>query len=81
MCKIKEEPTSKRLDASPEINIPLLTPSDLDKHVKDIQKIVADNIERMKRNQEDLERRQKDIERRKSEITENTKKKYYTICR
>ncbi len=74
MCKIKEEPTSKRLDASPEINIPLLKPSDLDKHIKDIQKIVADNIERMKRNQEDLERRQKDIEKRKSEITENTKK-------
>jgi len=74
MCKIKEDPTSKRLDASPEINIPLLNPSDLDKHVKDIQRIISENNERIKRNQEDLERRQKDIEKRKSEVTENTKK-------
>lgn len=74
MCKIKDEPTSKRLDASPEINIPMLNPSDLQKHIDDIQKFISDNLNRMKQNQEDLERRQADIERKKSEILEKTKK-------
>ena len=74
MCKIKDEPTSKRLDASPEINIPLLNPTDLAKHIEDIQKFISDNIKRMKQNEEDLSRRQAEIDRKKSEILDKTKK-------
>lgn len=74
MCKIKDEPTSKRLDAAPEINIPLLNPTDLAKHIEDIQKIISDNVKRMKQNAEDLSRKQAEIDRKKSEILEKTKK-------
>jgi hypothetical protein len=74
MCKIKEEPTSKRLDASPEINIPLLNPSDLAKHIKDIQTFISDNIQRMKQNADDVQRRKDAMEKKKGEILEKTNK-------
>jgi hypothetical protein len=74
MCKIKDEPTSKRLDASPEINIPLLNPSDLAKHIKDIQTFISDNIQRMKQNADDVQRRKDAMEKKKGEILEKTNK-------
>jgi hypothetical protein len=74
MCKIKDDPTSKRLDASPEINIPMLNPSDLEKHIKDIQKIVSDNIQRMKNNIDEIERKKQNIESKKNEVLEKGKK-------